>query len=199
MKYIVVALLWLGFGLSHSFLISERFERWARNCLGGLYRYYRLIYNLIALGTFLPLLAYTKHLDAQQIIVLNRSLQVVLLAFSTVVLLWAFFSFDVLEFLGFRQAGFGKEKAPAGSAAGPVRRGIYGIVRHPMYSATVLFIWSLNSTWAEIVMKVCLTGYIVVGAMLEERKLVKQFGSSYVQYQNEVPMLIPFTNLRRRS
>jgi protein-S-isoprenylcysteine O-methyltransferase Ste14 len=35
--------------------------------------------------------------------------------------------------------------------------------------------------------------YIFVGARFEEKKLVKKFGKAYEKYQNEVPMLIPFT------
>jgi len=32
--------------------------------------------------------------------------------------------------------------------------------------------------------------------ILEERKLVIEFGDSYIRYQKEVPMLIPFTKWR---
>ena len=39
-----------------------------------------------------------------------------------------------------------------------------------------------------------LTLYIVVGAVFEERKLVREFGDVYVEYQRRVPMLVPFLN-----
>jgi protein-S-isoprenylcysteine O-methyltransferase Ste14 len=32
-----------------------------------------------------------------------------------------------------------------------------------------------------------------MGTILEEKKLVLEFGDTYVKYQQEVPMLIPFT------
>jgi len=34
--------------------------------------------------------------------------------------------------------------------------------------------------------------------MLEERKLVMEFGASYIQYQKEVPMLIPFVKWKSK-
>ena len=36
-----------------------------------------------------------------------------------------------------------------------------------------------------------LTIYLVVGAIYEERKLVREFRDEYVRYQERVPMLIP--------
>jgi methanethiol S-methyltransferase len=36
-----------------------------------------------------------------------------------------------------------------------------------------------------------ITGYTVLGARLEEKKLVVQFGEMYKLYQQRVPMLIP--------
>ena len=48
-----------------------------------------------------------------------------------------------------------------------------------------------------LVLNLGLTIYLVVGAIYEERKLVREFGDLYVDYQKRVPMLIP--GLGRRS
>ena len=45
----------------------------------------------------------------------------------------------------------------------------------------------------DIVANSVLTIYIIIGTVLEERKLVLEFGDTYIRYQREVPMLIPFT------
>jgi len=37
-----------------------------------------------------------------------------------------------------------------------------------------------------------LTIYIIIATRLEEKKLVLEFGDTYVKYQQEVPMFIPF-------
>ena len=36
-----------------------------------------------------------------------------------------------------------------------------------------------------------LTVYVLVGATLEERKLLHQFGQAYAEYRKHTPMLIP--------
>jgi methanethiol S-methyltransferase len=43
-----------------------------------------------------------------------------------------------------------------------------------------------------------LTLYILVGAVLEERKLLHEFGDVYARYQQETPMLLPRFSLLRR-
>jgi len=46
---------------------------------------------------------------------------------------------------------------------------------------------------------VVLTVYVVIGTKLEEKKLVLEYGDKYIKYQQEVPMLIPFTKARSAS
>jgi protein-S-isoprenylcysteine O-methyltransferase Ste14 len=72
------------------------------------------------------------------------------------------------------------------------KSGLLGIVRHPMYFATILFLWCLTSRLSDIVVNTVLTAYIIIGTILEERKLVLEYGAAYVQYMKEVPMLIPY-------
>ena len=38
-----------------------------------------------------------------------------------------------------------------------------------------------------------LTIYVHNGTLLEEKKLVREFGDAYVIYQQDVPVLIPFS------
>jgi protein-S-isoprenylcysteine O-methyltransferase Ste14 len=37
-----------------------------------------------------------------------------------------------------------------------------------------------------------ITGYFIIGAFLEERKLLAEFGEEYIGYQRRVSMLFPF-------
>jgi protein-S-isoprenylcysteine O-methyltransferase Ste14 len=48
----------------------------------------------------------------------------------------------------------------------------------------------------DIIINTVLTMYIVIGKKLEERELVLEYGHTYIKYQREVPMLIPFTKAR---
>jgi protein-S-isoprenylcysteine O-methyltransferase Ste14 len=48
----------------------------------------------------------------------------------------------------------------------------------------------------DIIINMVLTIYVIIGTRLEERKLVLEFGDIYIKYQQEVPMLIPFTKAK---
>jgi protein-S-isoprenylcysteine O-methyltransferase Ste14 len=72
--------------------------------------------------------------------------------------------------------------------------GLHRYVRHPLYFGTLLFIWSLFFIYPylnNLLACIVITGYTVFGAMLEEKKLVAEFGEKYVDYKKQVPMLIP--------
>lgn len=72
-------------------------------------------------------------------------------------------------------------------------RGPYRLVRHPLYLATLLMIWSCpNFTTDRLLHNIIWTAWIVVGTILEEINLKNAFGEDYTKYQKKVPMLIPW-------
>jgi protein-S-isoprenylcysteine O-methyltransferase Ste14 len=87
-------------------------------------------------------------------------------------------------------------KKPVNKEEGIKKSGLLGIIRHPMYFAAILYLWCQTFRLSDIVANSVLTLYVIIGTLLEERKLVIEFGDSYIQYQKEVPMLIPFTKLK---
>jgi protein-S-isoprenylcysteine O-methyltransferase Ste14 len=112
---------------------------------------------------------------------------------------WAFFfNYDSLSFFGIRQIiNFGKIKE-INSPEELKRKGLLGITRHPMYLALIIFLWCQTFRVTDIVVNTVLTIYVIIGTLLEEKKLILEFGDTYLKYQKEVPMLIPFTNWRNR-
>jgi protein-S-isoprenylcysteine O-methyltransferase Ste14 len=62
----------------------------------------------------------------------------------------------------------------------------------------VLLIWAHDLDAAALVVNGVLTAYIVVGTLLEERKLVDEFGDAYRDYQRRVSMFVPLKWLRLR-
>lgn len=71
-------------------------------------------------------------------------------------------------------------------------RGPYRWVRHPLYTCTIVLLWSYPDLTADrLLLNVMWTIWIFIGAHLEERDLVSTFGESYRVYQLEVPMLFP--------
>jgi len=71
--------------------------------------------------------------------------------------------------------------------------GPYRWVRHPLYSCILLLIWSCPVvTTDRLLFDVLWTAWICVGAALEERDLVDDFGDAYRRYREKVPMLVPW-------
>ena len=102
-----------------------------------------------------------------------------------------FMDYDLLTFTGIRQMmQFRKTKK---QAPGEIKKtGLLGIVRHPLYLGVIIFIWCNTFSTTDIVINSVLTIYIFLGTLLEEQKLVLEFGDSYIQYKKEVPMIVPF-------
>jgi len=87
------------------------------------------------------------------------------------------------------------ELSPPGLRKGKLlRKGIYGVVRHPRYlSALVSLVGiALVSNYIGLYILVLLllpVGHLTM--LLEERELAERFGDAYRQYQRSVPRLIP--------
>ena len=78
--------------------------------------------------------------------------------------------------------------------------GLYRWVRHPLYTAGLMFIWLAPLMSVNLLaLNLGFSLYIVVGAYIEERKLVAEFGPAYTAYQRETPMLVPGLRVRRRG
>jgi protein-S-isoprenylcysteine O-methyltransferase Ste14 len=75
-----------------------------------------------------------------------------------------------------------------------VRKGPFGIVRHPLYASYILISSGLSLTFLAPWMFIG-TLFLVVGiyptAKAEEEVLVEQFGEEYIDYQHRVGMLFP--------
>jgi len=202
MKYLYIAFLWAAYCALHSYLISIGFTRFMNRMLKKYYAFYRLFYILISLLLLIPLINYTVQLDNQEIIIYGPKLDIlryVLTSGSLLMFFWAFFlDYDALTFFGVRQIlNFGRIKKN-GSSDEIKRRGLLGIIRHPMYLALIVYLWCQIHKTSDIVVSAVLTIYIIIGTRLEEKKLVLEFGEAYLNYQKEVPMLVPLTKVRKK-
>jgi protein-S-isoprenylcysteine O-methyltransferase Ste14 len=102
----------------------------------------------------------------------------------------AFKNYDTSEFLGVKPMNeFNPLTTPL------IKTGLNAYTRHPIYFGIIvglagyLIIAFDYKTLAFFSISVA---YIIVGAMLEERKLIVLYGDSYIQYKERVKMLIPF-------
>ena len=72
--------------------------------------------------------------------------------------------------------------------------GIHKIVRHPLYTGTILFVWGLFFIFPYLNNLICvvlLTLYVWIGVKFEEHKLGLVFGEQYKKYSREVPRFFP--------
>ena len=59
-----------------------------------------------------------------------------------------------------------------------------------------MILWARNLDGSAIVTNMVLTGYFIVGSLLEERKLRIEFPETYREYQKKVSMLFPYQWLK---
>ncbi len=196
MKYLELSLLWSGYCAVHSFLISTSFTKFLSRLLKKYYAFYRLIYVVISFILLVPLINYTSGADTEIIISYTQFWEYIRLGLtyaSLLIFFWAFFfNYDSLSFFGIRQIiNFFKDRDP--DSAGEIKKkGLLGVTRHPMYLALIIFLWCQTFRLTDIIINLLLTIYVIIGTLLEEKKLVLEFGDAYIKYKSEVPMLIPF-------
>ena len=107
---------------------------------------------------------------------------------AIILLIVGFWQSDALQFLGIRQWVKQKDEGTGKLSV----QGLYRWVRHPLYSAGLLFVWLVPMMMTSMfLLNLSLTIYILVGIVFEERRLVDEFGENYVQYQQDVPRLFP--------
>ncbi|MCB9133875.1 MAG: isoprenylcysteine carboxylmethyltransferase family protein [Anaerolineales bacterium] len=183
----------LLYGLVHSVLASLKTKALARQWLGKhTDRWYRLFFNFFGFVSFLPVLALPPLLPDTTIYRIPAPwnyLAVMGQLSAALMLMVGVLQTDTLSFLGVRQLVTIPEYLKEEKL---VITGLYQWMRHPLYTAGLLFIWLtpvMTCNWLALYIGV--TIYTIVGAMYEERKLVKVFGKAYEDYRKRTPMLIP--------
>lgn len=182
-------------GVVHSFLASHLAKDLFRLKVGSM-DFYRLAYNIFAGISFLPILYLMATLPNQLVYQVPSPWNLVMFGgqlLSAILLVIAFLQTDSLSFVGLRQL------FEQGKSGALVVHGLYKIVRHPLYTFSLLFLWLTPSvSQNSLTVYIGSTLYILVGAYFEERKLLRDFGEAYAAYRRNTPMLIPGLGLGRK-
>ena len=195
MQYILLVILWIAWCALHSALISLTFTEYLRARFPKRFRYFRMLYNLIALVTLLPVIIYSFSLQETPVITWKGPWRIVPISLITAALFFLAAGarrYDLQQFFGLRQLKDEKACSVLTDDCSLDTGGVLSIVRHPWYSAGLLIVWARPLDSPAILTNLVICGYFVVGAMLEERKLKMQFGQQYTDYQKRVSMLFPF-------
>lgn len=197
MKYTVLVILWVMWCFIHSGMISLTINRYLRVKLEKYIKYYRLFYNLVSLITLVPLIIYTQSLKGSVLFCWEGPLifiRVILIVLSLALLFAGALKYDMLQFAGIRQIISGKSHSTLSENGQVITSGVLGIVRHPWYSGSIIFLWIYyrDMYLSTLIVSILLTIYLITGAILEERKLIFEFGDGYRDYRKKVSMLFPF-------
>ena len=188
-------MLWLIFtialwGIIHSLLASMGFKSFIRRTLGdGFMKFYRLLYNIFAVVSIVPILYLMISLPDKTLYQVPAPWSYLMLAGQVLSVLFLFVAVmqtDLLSFAGLRQL-MEEEKTE-----NLVTNGLYRSVRHPLYTFSLLLLWlSPSMSVNSFIVYTALTIYVLVGIFFEERKLLREFGQAYADYRSMTPMLIP--------
>ena len=189
---IEIAALWIAYYIVHSLLAAQATKNFVRSISGSGFRFYRIVYNILSLALFVLLYRYQGQVPAEWIIPRSKLLTIVgwaIIGFGALIGGIGFLKYSWSEFFGFRQLKNNSTKDTLHTS------GLNQYVRHPLYLAClILFVgWFLKSpndiNLAFVLVSIL---YLFVGAWLEEKRLVKEFGDDYIQYQQKVKMIIPY-------
>ncbi|CAG0960704.1 methanethiol S-methyltransferase [Methanosarcinales archaeon] len=187
-------LYFLFFTVIHSLLATDRAKNKAEKLLGKRFRYYRLLYSLISIPLFAPALivwiTYSNSTPVIYAIPQNFYPAIVFVRLGAIGMFgYALLQIDVLEFIGLKR----QKKNVL------VTGGAYALVRHPLYtSGILLLITKMQMTLLDLTAVLLITGYLVIGAFIEEKRLLSKFGDEYRKYQEKVSMFIPIKWFMRK-
>ncbi len=181
-------LYFLLFAVIHSVLASDYIKNKAKRFLGERFRFYRIIYTLISIPAFAPAFLVwieysgsTPHVYsipqwAYPLIIMVKALALGIFAYASS-------QIDIFDFIGLKQT---HEKSIL------ITKGAYGIVRHPLYSSGILLlITKMEMSQLDLIAVLCVSIYFLIGAYIEERRLLSIFGNEYRKYRQQVSMFIP--------
>lgn len=186
---------WVAWGALHSLLVSPA-------CAGTIERhfprfgpYYRLAYNGLAVLTLIPVLVFKHTLAGESLFAWSGPLVWVRWAGlgAALFLAWAGAREYDLAWVGdLKQL---RSRRSGDPYATELRTsGILAWVRHPWYGSALLLLWTHAGRFdtAELTTSLVLTAYVLIGARLEERKLLAVHGHAYRAYQARTSMFFPW-------
>lgn len=184
--------LWAAYAGLHSLLASLSAKRWVALHWPAAMPAYRLAFNLLALLLLAPPLWLTFAWGGAPLWqwqggwawVANGLALAALAAF-----VGSLRYYDMSEFSGGAQW---RTRAPSVDAHSSFRISpLHRYVRHPWYALGLVILWTRDMDEARLVSTVCVSLYLWLGSMLEERKLLQFHGEAYARYRQRVAALVP--------
>jgi protein-S-isoprenylcysteine O-methyltransferase Ste14 len=183
-------------------MITQTFTKFLKQKLGNYYRYYRLFYNSVSLLILIPIVIYSYSIKEEPFFIWKGyllSVKYFLVGLGILLFYLGSRHYSMLSFLGIAQIKENTHHNLMNETGKLDSSGILGVIRHPYYSGVIVLLWSGNLDVTGLISNIILSIYVVIGTLLEEKKLVNEFGSEYRLYQQRVSMLIPLKWLKERA
>jgi methanethiol S-methyltransferase len=181
------------FGLQHSVMARASFKQWLSRYLHpSMERSTYVLFTALAIGAmcylWVPFGPVVWQLESDVAIGMVRALAL----FGWGFLLLATFLINHFELFGLSQT-FNPLRGMAAPEKCFKTPGLYNIVRHPIQTGVLIGMWAVPlSTLSHVLFSAGMTIYIFIGLYFEEKDLIKEFGSTYIDYMHRVKRLIPF-------
>jgi protein-S-isoprenylcysteine O-methyltransferase Ste14 len=201
MEYLILAVLWITFCAMHSALISTAFTNFLKKKASNTYRFHRLFYNIFSIVTLIPVVLYTLSIKQQPFFIWDGyllPLKYILIATGIIFFIMGAQRYSFSQFAGIRQIRKGIEHNLINKTGKLSSKGILGAVRHPFYAGLFPLIWARDLDITFFIVNIILSVYLIIGTILEERKLILEFGDAYRKYQQKVSMLFPFKFIKAK-
>jgi len=189
----IFVLYFAGFAVIHSVLATDYIKKIAERLFGKSFRFYRIIYTFLSIITFAPALIvwFNYSSETPVLYTLPEWIQPVSFLIRVAGLglfVYASFQTDLREFIGIRHMqGSVRENKPV-----LITNGAYGVVRHPLYTGGIMVLFGkMGMTLLDITAVSLISVYLIIGAYIEEKRLLSVFGNEYKQYMAKVSMFIP--------
>jgi protein-S-isoprenylcysteine O-methyltransferase Ste14 len=193
LRLVLLAVLWTVYCTVHSTMISASVTTYLARRWSALLRFYRLLFNAVAVVTLIPIVLYARSLSGAPLwrwVGVGLWVRYALLAGGVLLLIAGARHYSLRQFVGLAQLRGAPAKGLAADG-GIDSTGVLALIRHPWYVAVVLIIWARDLDAARLVTNGVLTLYVCVGSVLEERKLLRELGPAYAAYQARVSMFVP--------
>ena len=191
-QIVILVLCWLAYAVLHSLLAALGFKRWFLTRWPALGPAYRVAFNVLAVVLLIPPLWLTVSWSGTLLWAWTGAWAWLAngLALAAVAgFVWSTRYYDMAVFSG-RAQWLSRHRAaedPGGLRLSPLHR----YVRHPWYSLGLLMLWTRDMDEARLISTLCITLYLWLGSLLEERKLLAFHGAAYARYRKRVAGLVP--------
>ena len=183
---------WLAYFALHSALASLTAKHWVAARWPALMPAYRLAFNTIAAVALLPIVWLLFSQPGRLVWSWTGAWAWLANGIALAAVggfLHTLRDYDTEEFLGLRQ--WRSRTRTVADQEGFHLSSVHRYVRHPWYFFSLLILWTRDMSEAMLLSALVMTIYFVVGARLEERKLIAYHGERYRRYMARVAGLLP--------